>query len=343
MHGLYVLWWVRERHVSVAAVAAILAAGDVAVSLLEVPTGWLADRRGHRVSLITGSLFQIGGMLFAWLGAGIAGVLASSLLIAAGDAFRSGADQALLYRSCAAMGDPSFQRIEARSRSLQLASLVAFVLAGGAMVDAWGFHAGWLIETALCLAGLAIACAMVEPPCDSSRIVNPSEEERLAHGMPIADGRARVSAAIGPFRSLLWLIVPTALLGSIASASAFLVQAAADIEPARMTAFVAAVTLAEAAGTYVGGRLSAGARGLLALAALGAGIAAAAGAWPAVWLPAVVVLAFLMGVAYPLRAAAVQRVAADQFRARAASLASACDKALLAIGLVCAGVLRRGR
>ena len=26
MHGLYVLWWVQQKHVSVAAVAAILAA-----------------------------------------------------------------------------------------------------------------------------------------------------------------------------------------------------------------------------------------------------------------------------------------------------------------------------
>ena len=92
MHGLYVLWWVQEKHVSVAAVAAILAAGDFALTFLEIPTGWLADRRGHRASLIAGSLLQIAGMLLAWLGTGIPGVLASSLVIAAGDAFRSGAD-----------------------------------------------------------------------------------------------------------------------------------------------------------------------------------------------------------------------------------------------------------
>src|SRR5438132_1537537 len=40
MHGLYVLWWVQEKHVSVAAVAAILAAGDLALTFLEIPTGW---------------------------------------------------------------------------------------------------------------------------------------------------------------------------------------------------------------------------------------------------------------------------------------------------------------
>jgi MFS family permease len=49
-------------------VAAILAAGDLFVTVLEHPTGWLADRWGHRASLITGSLLQIASMLFAWLG-----------------------------------------------------------------------------------------------------------------------------------------------------------------------------------------------------------------------------------------------------------------------------------
>src|SRR5205823_6288077 len=129
MHALYVLWWVREKHVSVATVAVILAAGDLAITLLEVPTGWLADRFGHRASLLLGSLLQIAGMLFAWLGVGVPGILASSLTIAAGDTFRSGADQVLLYRSCAAIGESRFQVIEARSRGLQLAALVAQVLA----------------------------------------------------------------------------------------------------------------------------------------------------------------------------------------------------------------------
>jgi len=165
MHGLYVMWWVHERHIPVEAVAAILAAGDLAVTALELPTGWLADRRGHRASLIVGSILQTAGMLFAWLGRGVPGVLTSCLIIAAGDAFRSGADQALLFRSCAAIGRESdFQTIEGRTRSVQLVALVALVLAGGAIVHVWGFAAGWLIETAMSAVGLAIAFAMIEPP-----------------------------------------------------------------------------------------------------------------------------------------------------------------------------------
>src|ERR1700680_76995 len=95
MHGLYLLYWVQEKHVSAVAVAAILAAGDLALMALEVPTGWFADRFGHRTSLIMGSMVQVFGMLVCWLGEGIPGLIAASLLVALGDSFGSAADKVL--------------------------------------------------------------------------------------------------------------------------------------------------------------------------------------------------------------------------------------------------------
>src|SRR5215470_4092395 len=165
MHGLYLLWWVQERHLSAFAVAGILAAGDLALFALEIPTGVFADRFGHRSSLILGSIAQVGGMLWCWLGRGIPGVLVASLLIALGDAFRSGADQALLYRSVVALGrKEQFQRVEARTRAVSLTAMVAQIVAGGVIVTIWGFAAGWIVETTLSAVGLALALAMVEPP-----------------------------------------------------------------------------------------------------------------------------------------------------------------------------------
>ena len=104
MHGLYLVWLVHERGFSPALVATVLAAGDLCVFALEVPTGWVADRLGHRLSLIIGSFVQVCAMLAFWLAASMPALLAATLLVALGDAFRSGADEALLYRSCAALG-----------------------------------------------------------------------------------------------------------------------------------------------------------------------------------------------------------------------------------------------
>jgi hypothetical protein len=56
-----------------------------------------------------------------------------------------------------------------------------------------------------------------------------------------------------------------------------------------------------------------------------------------------VLLAFLAGIAQPLRSAEIQRLAADHVRARAASAASAFDMAVTMLVLPLAGVWRSRR
>src|SRR5215510_11210473 len=124
MHGLYLVWLVQERGFAPALVATVLAAGDLCVFSLEVPTGWVADRLGHRHSLIIGSFVQVCGMAAFWLADTTPALLAATLLVALGDAFRSGADEALLYRSCVALGrETDFQAIESRTASVSLLAL----------------------------------------------------------------------------------------------------------------------------------------------------------------------------------------------------------------------------
>ena len=146
---------------SPALVAATMAAGDLALMALEVPTGWFADRFGNRRSLILGSLLQVAGMICCWLADGIPGLVGACLLVAVADAFRSGADQRSSIGPASRIDrEPEFQRIEARSRAVQVVALALLIVAGGAIVTRWGFAAGWLAETPLCALGGAIAFAM---------------------------------------------------------------------------------------------------------------------------------------------------------------------------------------
>ena len=190
MDGLYLLWWVQEKAMSPALVAATMAAGDLLLMALEVPTGWFADRFGNRRSLILGSLLQVAGMICCWRAEGIPGLVGACLLVAIADAFRSGADQALLYRTCVAIDrEPEFQRIEARSRAIQVVALALLIVAGGAVVTRWGFAAGWIAETLLCALGCAIAVAMIEPPAhedesEETRTVNRRDDPVDARGRP---------------------------------------------------------------------------------------------------------------------------------------------------------------
>jgi len=77
----------------------------------------------------------------------------------------------------------------------------------------------------------------------------------------------------------------------------------------------------------------AGAGGLTVLCVLGAGCLGVSVLYASATVPMVLVLAFLTGLAEPLRASAIQRMAADTARARAASMANACDMVFMLIAL----------
>lgn len=330
MQGLYLLWFVQEKQISPVIVATALAAGDLALMGLELPTGWFADRFGHRRSLIVGSLVQVIGMLACWLGEGVSGLVAASVLVALGDGFRSGADQALLYRTCLALDrEHDFQKIEARAGAVTLGALVLQVLIGGAIVHQGGFAMGWFAEAMLCLLGLAIAYGMVEPPAQSRRMCE--------------QGAANVATPVR-HRSLATAIVPAALLGGAASAASFLAQTTGAHSPANVTVLVATMTAAEAGGCALASRLpSVRPQVQIQLAAFGSILFMVAVAMPAALTIVALVLALLLGVAQPLRAAAIQQLASDGIRARAASAASACDMAVSTLVLPLAGLWRSRR
>jgi hypothetical protein len=326
MDGLYLLWWVQEKQMSPALVAATMAAGDLLLMALEVPTGWFADRFGYRRSLILGSLLQVAGMICCWLANGVPGLVGACLLVAVADAFRSGADQALLYRTCVAVGrEREFQRIEARSRAVQVVALAALIVAGGAVVTAWGFAAGWLAETGLCAVGAVVAFMMVEPPACGDE----SEQDEAP------EPRARV-----PWRMVALVILPLALLDAAGTTGSFLIQATGESGPADVTLLVALITLAGAAGSALATRLpTVGLPIQFGVAAIGLMLAPIALAMPAALVPATIALSFGTGALHPLRAAAIQKLASDGVRARAASAASACDMACSTLFLLLAGGL----
>jgi hypothetical protein len=170
-----------------------------------------------------------------------------------------------------------------------------------------------------------MACAMSEPPADDSNL-------------PAPDGSVGPDNANVPMRSLLALTVPVSLLGSAASAASFLAQTSGHGEPGGMTVLIAVVTLAEAAGATLAMRAgTAGITTVRVLFGLGAICAIVAVTMPVAFMPVVVVLALLDGIAHSVRAGAVQRAVPDHVRARAASLASACDQAIHFMTLPMAG------
>jgi hypothetical protein len=341
LHGVYLVWLTQEKGLAPLTVALILAGGEVALFALEVPTGVFADRVGARTSLVLGSLVQALGLGLLWHGRGVVGLGAASVLIAAGDAFRHGADEALLYRSCAALGDAGrFDRLVARAHAVHLAALVVLTAGGGWLVAHAGFDVGFAVEIALSLVGLALAIAMT----DVRRAATGADD-----GGREGDAEGREPHPLAALHAgLPWSrIAPAAIVGALATAGEFLAQSESRgrLSPAELGLLIAGAQLLEAAGAALvaGGLVAAGARTLYGVTAIALAALALAALWRPALLPALILIFVGAGVAPAIRSAILQREAPDHARATVASAAGAIDLLCTAAFLPLAAVVRRRR
>jgi hypothetical protein len=262
------------------------------------------------------------GLALLWRAPSLPWLVVGTLAIALGDAFRHGADEALVYRSCAALGQAeTFGRRFARAQAWALAALVALTALGGWLAGTAGFDVAWAVEVTLALAGFGLACAMTDQPAAASEAEGLGEDEGGAPARGLLDGlAARVPWSV---------LVPATVVGTLAEAGQFLAQTTQreDARAALLGFVIAAAILLEALGAALV------ARGVVPVSAraldrVGIGALACLGLLatvPVARLPAMAVIFLGAGVAPAVRSALVQREARDGERATVASAASAVD------------------
>lgn len=135
----------------------------IAVVILEVPTGMVADQLGKRTSLLAGTaLFTIGHIVYA-LGYSFLVFLLAELIMALGLALVSGADSAFLYDTLQALDrKDEYTEVEGHARSWQMVSIAASNIIGG-IVGSYSYRATvWLSIIGPALA-MILAFQFVEP------------------------------------------------------------------------------------------------------------------------------------------------------------------------------------
>lgn len=136
----------------------------IAVVVLEVPSGYFSDRVGRRPTLLIASA----GMLLASLGFLLADswwpLVGCQALLAAGIAFQSGSDSALLHDSLAALDRrDEYAAAEARARTVSMIALSASCLAGGAL-GSMDLELPYVLAAIAACSALLIVSRMTEPP-----------------------------------------------------------------------------------------------------------------------------------------------------------------------------------
>ncbi|NNE22729.1 MAG: MFS transporter [Rhizobiales bacterium] len=158
------VWFLYFQNVLSAAEAVMLAAiYDIGTLILEVPSGYMSDRIGRRITLITATLATLAGCVMLGLGSSFYVFALAQIMLGAGSAFVSGTDHALLYDSLIEDGrqdDVAWH--EARAWRFTFAALAISAMIGG-LISMYAMHMAFLATALTAAAALVLTMLLQEP------------------------------------------------------------------------------------------------------------------------------------------------------------------------------------
>lgn len=130
--AIFSLFWTVDLHMSVTTMLTVQGFFGLVLALFEFPSGYVADRLGHHVALISGALAVCLGWVLYALAQGLWGVVLAESVLGIGFALISGADSALLYATLKQLErEVEFARWYGRMRFIaQVSEGVAALCAG---------------------------------------------------------------------------------------------------------------------------------------------------------------------------------------------------------------------
>lgn len=189
-----------QTELSAAEAILLYAVFDVAVTVLEVPSGYMSDRLGRRKTLIASAWAAFGGAALLAVGDSFVTFAAAQILLGAGGALASGTDEAMLYESLSATNrEDEIEQQEIIAWRYSFTALALSAVTGGAMS---------LLEPRLPF--IVGAVAMVGLIWVTWRMSEPPRTQEVAEGTELM----RLSHLGAAFRNpvLMWFFALTVLM-----------------------------------------------------------------------------------------------------------------------------------
>jgi MFS family permease len=137
---------------------------SISIVIFEIPSGYLADILGRKLTLILGATLGTLGFLFYSLGTGYWMFLAAEMTLGIGQSFISGSDSAMLFDSLKADGrSHKYLKYEGLNFSVGNYSEALAGLAGGALAEI-SLHLPFYFQTGIAFIGIPAALTLIEPP-----------------------------------------------------------------------------------------------------------------------------------------------------------------------------------
>ncbi len=157
-----------QSELSAAEAILLYAVYDVSTTALEVPSGYMSDRLGRRITLVASALVGLAGTVLLGLGGGFAMFALGQALLGAGSAFASGTDSALLFESLsAAEREDEIEAQELRAWRFAFVGLALSSVLGGSLALIDG--ALPFLASAIAFAGVVLVAAGFGEPKHSER------------------------------------------------------------------------------------------------------------------------------------------------------------------------------
>ncbi len=136
---------------------------SIAIVVLEIPSGYLADVIGRRKTLILGAIFGTFGFATYSFSYGFMGFLIAEIILGIGQSCISGADSAMLYDSLLEKGkEKLYSRFEGRIISLgNIAEAFAGIIGG--LLAGLTLRAPYIAQSFVAFIALPAAITLVEP------------------------------------------------------------------------------------------------------------------------------------------------------------------------------------
>ncbi len=153
-----------ESRLSAAEAILLYVIADICTTVLEVPSGYMSDRLGRRVTLLAAALCGVGAAVLLVVGEGFVQFALANLMLGAAGAFASGTDSSMLFESLKA--EHRVAEVEAaalKAWRFSFTALAVSALTGGVLAqydEALPYVATAISAVAL----LAITALFREPP-----------------------------------------------------------------------------------------------------------------------------------------------------------------------------------
>lgn len=250
LYPLYALLFTDEG-LSEARISTLFLVWSAVGILAEVPTGALADRFSHRAALALASVFQGAGYVLWITAPGYLAFVAGFVLWGFGGALGSGALEALLYDSLAAIGaEEHYPRVYGRVSATRLISQLPAAGAATLLFATGGFQlAGW-VSVGCCLAAAAVAIRL--PHASPAGVAEDVDEPELSYFATLRVGITEVTRR----RAVLAAAVAVALVGSLDGLEEYFTLLADrwGVATSLIPVSLLAIPVIGAAGAALGGR-----------------------------------------------------------------------------------------